>query len=160
MGRTLFCLICRGRVFNNSPTREWFRVAVRPDGDPIVTISRDLLNAPYSRSLRQVICQCLAYDYTERPTPRQLLKYADDALAASDPVGADDSLGPGSFDEPGDLDPSWFGEAAVAKTATPEASVKIEDATQGVQDLWIYSDLGIERLFDATKDKADAGSGS
>jgi hypothetical protein len=91
---------------------------------------------------------------------RKLLKYAEDVLAASDAMGANDGLGPGSFDEPGDLDPSWFGEAAIPKTATPGASVKVEDAIPGIQDLWIYSDMGIERLFDPTHDKPDAGSDS
>jgi len=74
---------------------EWFHVAGHTEGKPILTTGRDLLNAPYSRVLRCVVFQCLAYDYALRPTSRELMKYVEQGLEASEAVGMDVGLGSG-----------------------------------------------------------------
>lgn len=77
-------------------------------------MGKDLLNAPYSSALRRLVLHCLAFDYALRPKPRELVKYIDEALAASAAVPMDTEYWPSSYDEPGDLDPSWFGEVKAA----------------------------------------------
>lgn len=153
MGRTIYQLICRGRTFVN-PVEEWFYVDVRSDAEPILTTGRHLLNAPYSRSLRCVIFQCLAYDYTLRTTARELMKYVEEGIEASRAVEAEIGLGIGfeegfmMYDEPGDLDPGWFGAvkvpihaAAPAQTAIPVQTptlappTKITRVTQAVGNI-------------------------
>ena len=46
----------------------------------ILTIGYYLLDAPYNVSLRRTVLRCLAYDFRERPTPRELGKVVEHAL--------------------------------------------------------------------------------
>lgn len=119
MGKTMYYLICRGR--DPGRINEFFFAKIRAQewAQPTMTQGRDLLNAPYSSALRRLVLQCLAFDYALRPTPRQLVKIIDEGIEASDAVPMDDQFWPTSFDEPGDLDPSWFPEAKVAGPPPP-----------------------------------------
>lgn len=49
---------------------------------PIRTQGPAIKNAPYSPDLRKTVMHCLAVDWQERPTSRDLLKMVNDKLAA------------------------------------------------------------------------------
>lgn len=76
----------RGRdTWMGTGTRPYFNF--RPDAryDKVIrTMGTDLLDAPYSVSLRSLVLRCLAYDWQHRPSTRQLLATIDRAIPVAD----------------------------------------------------------------------------
>lgn len=88
-------LITRGRQFSAYNGMVNF-YADLDDGHPFTrTMGPEILNAPYSKMLRQTVLRCLAYLPVRRPEPRALVRIIDAALVACPAAGPDQGIGAG-----------------------------------------------------------------
>jgi hypothetical protein len=78
----MYMLITRGRSFNAYTDGVPNFYAGLDDGQPSTrTMGSELLDAPYSKTLRQTVLRCLAYLPSRRPVLRDLVVIINSALA-------------------------------------------------------------------------------